>query len=140
MSTVARAARATPPVDIDRVLQARYLAAVMKELEALPVPVDGAVLDGPRRPGGTIVLRDQGATGDPPRPSCVRWNGGRCWTLVSPLAGGGVRRHRLRRNRLPAPQEVAQFVAQFAVHQASGTRRTPRRWLPVPGWRPARGH
>jgi hypothetical protein len=31
---------------------------VVKELEALPVPVDAVVLDGQGRPGGRVVLRD----------------------------------------------------------------------------------
>ena len=48
-------------VDVDRLLQARYLAAVVKELEALPMPVDAVVLGAPGRPGGRVVLRDQGA-------------------------------------------------------------------------------
>jgi hypothetical protein len=120
------------PVDVDRVLQARYLAAVVGELEAMRVPVDAATLNGP---GGTVILGDQGATWDPLRPSCASWDGGRCWTLVSPAPGGGVRRHRLREHRLPAPQEVARFVAR-----SSSAGRPALRWCPVPGPRPARGH
>ncbi|TQM36913.1 hypothetical protein [Pseudonocardia cypriaca] len=135
-------------VDVDRLLQARYLAAVAKELEALPVPVDAVVLNGPGRPGGRVVLRDQGATAGRPWPSSARWNGGRCWTLVFPGAGGRVRRHRLRRRRLPAPQEVAQFVARFAgerqparatvvVAGAVTTPRTGRSSASVPAREPA---
>lgn len=131
--------RADIPVDVDRVLQARYLAAVVGELEAMRMPVDAATLNGPGRPGGTVVLQEQGATRDPLRPSCARWNGGRCWTLVSPAHGGGVRRHRLRKHRLPAPLEVARFVARFAA-RPSGAGRPALRWCSRPGPRPARGH
>jgi hypothetical protein len=130
MSVVARPHRTGTQVDVDHLLQARYLDAVVQELEAMRVQVDAAVLNGPGRPGGTVVLRDEGDARDPLLPSYVRWNGGRRWTLISGGVGGGTRRRRLRRHRLPAPQEVAQFVAgSVRVHTAPegvGDARTSR--------------
>lgn len=64
--------RADIPVDVDRLLQARYLDAVLGELEAMRVPVDAVILNGPGRPGRTVVLQEQGATRDPLLHSCAR--------------------------------------------------------------------
>jgi Family of unknown function (DUF6292) len=143
VSTIARRAPAPAPLDVDRLLEASYLAAVVEELEARRIPVDAAVLNGPGR-GGAIVLRDGGPTGPHSRP-CVRWSGGRAWTLGSlgPAPRTGGRRRRLRAHRLAAPHEVARFVAEFGTpvgeRAARGTvtGAAPAREV---GWRAAHGH
>jgi hypothetical protein len=118
-------------LDIDRELSAQYLAAVARELAGRGLHVEASVLHD-QSPGGAVVVAfptDQPAEG--PLPLCAQWDGGRHWTILTgfPDGGGRTRRARLRLRHLPAPTEVADFVAGAAAN-------APGPPAPVVGWAP----
>lgn len=134
-----RTAVAAPPagrIDVDEELSAQYLAAVVRVFGERGLPVDTAVLHHPtgtrrRTPvvgtdGGTVffALRADPPPGRP-LPLCARWDGGRCWTVVTGQADGtAVRRARLHGRHTPAPADVADFVVML-VGGSRGTSGGP---------------
>jgi hypothetical protein len=111
-------------LDVDRVLSSQYLAAVARELLARGLPVDAAVLHDRACGGGRVIFAlPADAPADRPLPLYARWDGGRRWTLLVGFPAGAEQtcRTSLRLRHLPAPVEVAEFVAEAAAN-AAGSR------------------
>ena len=109
-------------LDVDRVLSSQYLAEVARELEARGLPVDAAVLHDRAGSGGRVIFAlPADPPADRPLPLYARWDGGRRWTLLVGFPAGAERmcRTSLRLHHLPAPDEVAEFVADAAANAAS---------------------